>query len=174
MLLNRPRTFLPILRCIPTRFAHSCKMWIMPRLSVISASRVSCCRLRSSRLPRFPSCRYLTGCKCWACEENLQAQCLAFVIRLSIIPPLFVGGVVELVDTTDSKSVARNSVAVRVRPPLPKILRRFLIPKKNTEPASRLVFLCLFVFQDFREGPESMPTQFTNLRILRAIDRSLA
>jgi hypothetical protein len=26
---------------------------------------------------------------------------------------------VELVDTTDSKSVASNSVAVRVRPPLP-------------------------------------------------------
>ena len=42
-------------------------------------------------------------------------------------------GVVELVDTSDSKSDARNSVPVQVRPPVPIILHvmRLLVKSRN-------------------------------------------
>ena len=53
---------------------------------------------------------------------DLNQQTIAVCARLGILRPLrFTAGVVELVDTTDSKSVALKSVPVQVRPPVPSI-----------------------------------------------------
>ena len=65
---------------------------------------------------------------------DLNQQTIAVCARLGILRPLrFTAGVVELVDTTDSKSVAREGLRVRVPPLVPHRDNRRNESVKSTE-----------------------------------------